>query len=40
MKNANITVRVSKEELIIIKKKADKLGLGLSSYIRMLALKD
>ena len=34
-----IAVRVSNEEISLIKEKADKIGLGLSAYIRMLALK-
>ena len=40
MKDRNIMVRVSEDEFNIIKEKADKLGLSLSAYIRMLALKD
>ena len=34
-----IRVVVSKEEKEIIKKKADKAGLSVSSYMRNLALK-
>lgn len=33
-----ITIRVTPEEYQAIKGKADKLGLTISSYIRMLAL--
>lgn len=35
-----IAVRVTDSERKIIQEKADKLGLSISSYVRMLALKD
>ena len=42
MKNKNkiITVRITEEDLELIKLKASKLGLSISSYVRMLALKE
>jgi len=38
MKNHEIRIKVSKEELEIIKKKADQLGLHVSTYLRTLGL--
>lgn len=35
-----IAVRVTLSEKEVIQAKADKLGLSISSYVRMLALKD
>jgi predicted DNA binding CopG/RHH family protein len=42
MKNKDkiIAVRVTEEDLYLIKLKAKKLGLSISSYLRMLALKE
>lgn len=34
-----IVVRVNDEELKLIKKKADKLGLSISAFLRMIAKK-
>lgn len=39
-KDKNIVVRVTKEELDIIKEKCNKIGLSISAYLRMLALKE
>ena len=39
-KDKNIVVRVTKEELDIIKEKGNKIGLSISAYLRMLALKE
>lgn len=36
----NIVVRVSEAEYETISQKADSLGLSISSYVRMLALKE
>ena len=33
-----ITLRVSEEELVLLNKECKKIGLSLSSYIRMCAL--
>lgn len=35
-----IAVRVTEKEKELIQDKADKLGLSISSFVRMLALKD
>ena len=35
-----IAVRVTEKEKELIQNKADKLGLSISSFVRMLALKD
>lgn len=35
-KDKRIYIRVSSQELETLKKQADKLGLGISAYIRML----
>lgn len=35
-----IVVRVTEKEKDIIQEKADKVGLSISSFVRMLALKD
>lgn len=35
-----ITIRVSEQEYDLIIEKAAKLGLSISSYLRMLGLKD
>lgn len=35
-----IAVRVTEKEKELIQEKADKLGLSISSFVRMLALKD
>lgn len=42
MKNKDkvIAVRVTENDLNLIKLKAEKLGLSISSYLRMLALKE
>ena len=40
MKNKIIAVRVTEEDLESIKNKSNKLGLSISSYLRMLALKE
>ena len=37
-KNHEITIKVSEEELESIKKKAQMLGLPISSYMRMMSL--
>ena len=39
-KDKNIVVRVTENELKIIKKKSSILGLSISAYMRMLALKE
>lgn len=39
MKNKRIYIRLSEEELEKIKKKAEQLGMSLSQYIRITALK-
>lgn len=39
-KDKNIIVRVTINELELIKEKAFKLGLSISAYLRMLGLKD
>ena len=36
----NIVVRVTDKELVIIKEKADKAGLSISSYLRSLGLQE
>ena len=38
-KDKNIVVRVTNEELEIIKGKAQEAGLSISSFLRMLGLK-
>lgn len=38
-KDKVIAVRLTKKEKEIIQEKSDKVGLSISSYIRMLALK-
>lgn len=42
MKNKNkiVAVRVTEEDLELIKLKSNKLGLSISSYLRMLALRE
>lgn len=35
-----IAVRVTEKEKEVIQEKADKVGLSISSFVRMLALKD
>lgn len=40
MKNKNIMVRVSEVEYEIILEKSKKLGLSISSYVRMVSLKE
>lgn len=39
-KNKIVTIRISEEEYESILKKAIKLGLSISSYLRMLGLKE
>lgn len=39
-KDKNIIVRVTEEELEKIKEKAKKVGLSISSYLRMLGIKE
>lgn len=39
-KTKNIITRVTEKELNIIKNKASNIGLSISAYLRMLALKD
>mgnify|MGYP003586300951 CR=1 FL=1 len=39
-KDKNIIVRVTINELELIKEKAFKLGLSISAYLRMLGLKE
>lgn len=36
----HVSVRIPKEDLIAIKKKAKQLGVGYSTYIRMLLRKE
>lgn len=38
-KDKNIVVRVTNEELEVIKENAKKTGLSISSFLRMLGLK-
>ena len=38
-KDKNIVVRVTNEELEIIKGKSQEVGLSISSFLRMLGLK-
>lgn len=39
-KTKNVMVRVTEEEYNIIKAKAQKIGLSISAFLRMLALKN
>jgi predicted DNA binding CopG/RHH family protein len=39
-RNKNIIVRVTSEELFAIKEKSKRLGLSISAFLRMLALKE
>jgi len=36
----HVSVRIPKEDLIAIKKKAKQLGIGYSTYIRMVLRKE